>query len=148
MTPVRPKESTMPGRFQVSALPAGKCPMRKSFSAACLCSAHVPMAEAKLRILCPLEVVRRRDRVFVLNGYRAFPVFQALTIRLTGCHLDGGPLFQIDVLSRLHLEKYVCAYRRCRLLGLVQTPTEYRCRPPRINRPRWCFPNSKLQELP
>ena len=70
-----------------------------------------------------LEVVRRKDRVFVLNDYRAFPVFQALTIRFTGCHLDGGPLFQIDVLSLFHLEKYVCAYRRSGFLGLVPTPT-------------------------
>ena len=54
-----------------------------------------------------LEVVGWKDRVFALHGYRTFPLFQALTIRLAGRHLDGDSLFQVDVLNLVHLEKNI-----------------------------------------
>ena len=59
------------------------------------------------------EVVGRKDRVFSLDGIRAFPIFYASTIRPAGCHLDVGPLFQVDVLSLAHLEENVCIGLYC-----------------------------------
>ena len=49
----------------------------------------------------------REDRILALNLFGTFSVFQALTIRPAGCHLDDGPLFQVDVFGRFHVEQSV-----------------------------------------